>query len=88
MTSQEAVALVRKGLRRHDDPDRCARELAMEAKRLKTFDNLTVIVICFVSELSGCLLPPEQAPSRRIRSCKSLSAEALCNLRRLLESDQ
>ncbi|XP_051224554.1 probable protein phosphatase 2C 2 [Lolium perenne] len=88
MTSQHAVTLVRKGLRRHDDPDRCARELAMEAKRLQTFDNLTVIVICFASELSGCLPPSEQAPSRRIRSCKSLSAEALCNLRRLLESDQ
>ncbi|KAI4987291.1 hypothetical protein ZWY2020_020091 [Hordeum vulgare] len=88
MTSQQAVTLVRKGLRWHDDPERCARELAMEAKRLQTFDNLTVIVICFASELGGCLPPSEQASSRRIRSCKSLSAEALCNLRRLLESDQ
>ncbi|KAF7070820.1 hypothetical protein CFC21_095077 [Triticum aestivum] len=88
MTSQQAVTLVRKGLRRHDDPERCARELAMEAKRLQTFDNLTVIVICFASELGGCLRSSEEASSRRIRSCKSLSAEALCNLRRLLESDQ
>ena len=88
MTSQQAVTLVRKGLRRHDDPERCARELAMEAKRLQTFDNLTVIVICFASELGGCLRSSEEASSRRIRSCKSLSAEALCNLRRLLESDE
>ncbi|KQK04043.1 probable protein phosphatase 2C 2 isoform X2 [Brachypodium distachyon] len=88
MTSQHAVSLVRKGLRRHDDPERCARELAMEAKRLQTFDNLTVIVICFASELSGCLPPSDQASSRRMRSCKSLSAEALSNLRRLLESDE
>lgn len=88
MTSQHAVSIVRKGLRRHDDPDRCARELVMEAKRLHTFDNLTVIVICFVSELGGCLPPLEQAPVRRIRCCKSLSAEALRNLRRWLEPDQ
>ncbi|KAK3160660.1 hypothetical protein QOZ80_1BG0062650 [Eleusine coracana subsp. coracana] len=87
MTSQQAVTTVRKGLRRHDDPDRCARELAMEAKRLQTFDNLTVIIVCFVSELSGNSAPVEQAPTGRIRFCKSLSPEAICNLRRLLESD-
>ncbi|XP_062208973.1 probable protein phosphatase 2C 2 [Phragmites australis] len=88
MTSQHAVSTVRKGLRRHDDPERCARELAMEAKRLETFDNLTVIVVCFVSELGGSSAPLEQAPAGgRIRCCKSLSPEALCNLRRWLESD-
>uniref|UniRef100_A0A0A9GBV3 protein-serine/threonine phosphatase n=1 Tax=Arundo donax TaxID=35708 RepID=A0A0A9GBV3_ARUDO len=87
MTSQHAVSTVRKGLRRHDDPERCARELAMEAKRLETFDNLTVIVVCFVSELGGCSTPSEQARNERIRACKSLSPEALCNLRRWLESD-
>ncbi|TVU21299.1 hypothetical protein EJB05_30927 [Eragrostis curvula] len=87
MTSQQAVTTVRKGLRRHDDPERCARELAMEAKRLQTFDNLTVIVICFVSEFGGISAPLEQAPTGRIRFCKSLSPEAICNLRRLLESD-
>lgn len=88
MTSQEAVTMVRKGLRRHDDPERCARELAMEAKRLKTFDNLTVIIVCFMSELGGNSAPLEQAPTGRLRFCKSLSPEAICNLRRLLESDQ
>ncbi|KAL6626314.1 hypothetical protein ACP70R_030040 [Stipagrostis hirtigluma subsp. patula] len=89
MTSQHAVSTVRKGLRRHDDPERCARELAMEAKRLETFDNLTVIVVCFASELGGCssAAPVEQAPTGRIRCCKSLSPEALLNLRRWLESD-
>ncbi|XP_062197169.1 probable protein phosphatase 2C 2 [Phragmites australis] len=88
MTSQHAVSTVRKGLRWHDDPERCARELAMEAKRLETFDNLTVIVVCFVSELGGSSASPsEQAPAGRIRCCKSLSPEALCNLRRWLESD-
>ncbi|KAL5220559.1 hypothetical protein ABZP36_025272 [Zizania latifolia] len=88
MTSQHAVAIVRKGLRRHDDPERCAREVAMEAKRLQTFDNLTVIVICFGSELSVFSPKSEQAPTRRARCCKNLSSEALCNLRRWLEPDE
>jgi protein phosphatase PTC2/3 len=87
MTSQQAVTTVRKGLRRHDDPERCARELAMEAKRLQTFDNLTVIIVCFVSELGGNSGPLEQVQTGRVRGYKSLSPEAICNLRRLLESD-
>uniref|UniRef100_A0A0A9DKU0 protein-serine/threonine phosphatase n=1 Tax=Arundo donax TaxID=35708 RepID=A0A0A9DKU0_ARUDO len=82
MTSQHAVSIVRRGLRQHDDPERCARELVMEAKRLETADNLTVIVVCFVSELSAS----QQEPAR-LRSCKSLSTEALCNLRSWLETD-
>jgi protein phosphatase 2C family protein 2/3 len=91
MTSQHAVSTVRRGLRRHDDPERCARELAMEAKRLKTFDNLTVIVVCFVSELGGCSVPLEPAvtySNSRLRCCKSLSPEALSKLRRWLAYDE
>ncbi|CAL4950291.1 unnamed protein product [Urochloa decumbens] len=89
MTSQHAVSTVRRGLRRHDDPERCARELAMEAKRLKTFDNLTVVVVCFVSELGGGSVPLEPAASNsRLRCCKSLSPEALSKLRRWLDSDE
>lgn len=88
MTSQHAVSTVRKGLHRHDDPERCAQELAMEAKRLDTFDNLTVIIVCFVSDLAGgSAAPSEQATAGRIRCCKSLSPEALSKLRRWLESD-
>ncbi|OEL33829.1 putative protein phosphatase 2C 47 [Dichanthelium oligosanthes] len=82
MTSQHAVSLVRRGLRQHDDPSRCARELVMEAKRLETADNLTVIVVCFVSEMGAQL---QEQPARP-RSCKSLSTEALCNLRSWLET--
>ncbi|KAF8724320.1 hypothetical protein HU200_021349 [Digitaria exilis] len=89
MSSEDAVSTVRKGLRRHDDPERCARELAMEAKRLKSFDNLTVIVVCFVSELNGGSAPLEPATNAnsRLRCCKSLSPEALCKLRRWLNPD-
>lgn len=79
MSSQHAVGLVRRGLRRHDDPERCARELILEALRLKTTDNLTAIVVCFSAEHRE-----EERP--RLRCC-SLSSEALCNLRSWMETD-
>ncbi|KAK2970247.1 hypothetical protein RJ640_021683 [Escallonia rubra] len=81
MSSQHAVGLVRRGLRRHDDPDQCARDLVMEALRLNTFDNLTVIVVCFTSLDHRDPSPTRQ---RRMRCC-SLSAEALCSLKSLLD---
>ncbi|KAH7578192.1 hypothetical protein ACOSP7_000604 [Xanthoceras sorbifolium] len=81
MSSQHAVNLVRRGLRRHDDPGQCARDLVMEALHRNTFDNLTVIVVCFTSLDHRESSPHQQ---RRMRCC-SLSAEALCNLRSLLD---
>ncbi|KAL6008737.1 hypothetical protein ACLOJK_021963 [Asimina triloba] len=83
MSSQHAVSVVRRGLRRHDDPEQCARELVMEALRLNTFDNLTVVVICFSSDRDG-ESPPERREPARLRCC-SLSAEALCSLKSFLE---
>lgn len=88
MSSQRAVSIVRKGLRRHDDPERCARELVMEALRLNTFDNLTVIVICFSDEYCTSSTPPrDEQQQSRLRCCKSLSTEALCNLRSWLANE-
>ncbi|XP_043723840.1 probable protein phosphatase 2C 49 [Telopea speciosissima] len=82
MSSQHAVSVVRRGLRRHDDPEKSARDLVMEALRLNTFDNLTVIVVCFSSpDHQREPSPPRQ---RRLKCC-SLSAEALCSLRNLLD---
>ncbi|KAE9589509.1 hypothetical protein Lal_00000443 [Lupinus albus] len=83
MSSQHAVSLVRRGLRRHDDPEQCARDLAMEALRLNTFDNLTVIIVCLSFFDHREPSPPRQ---QKLRCC-SLSAEALCNLRSLLEGN-
>ncbi|XP_027365538.1 probable protein phosphatase 2C 49 [Abrus precatorius] len=83
MSSQHAVSLVRRGLRRHDDPEKCARDLVMEALRLNTFDNLTVIIVCF-SSLDHSEPEPSPPRLRNLRCC-SLSAEALCSLRSLLE---
>lgn len=81
MSSQQAVSLVRRGLRRHDDPEQCARDLVMEALRHNTFDNLTVIVVCFTSLDHKDPSPTRQ---RKLRCC-SLSAEALCSLKSLLD---
>ncbi|KAK8654413.1 hypothetical protein V6N13_128381 [Hibiscus sabdariffa] len=83
MSSQHAVSIVRRGLRRHDDPEQCARDLVMEALRRNTFDNLTVIVVCFSAPDHREQPSPRQ---RRLRCC-SLSAEALCSLRSLLDGN-
>lgn len=80
MSSEDAVNLVRRGLRRHDNPERSARDLVMEALRLKTFDNLTVIIVCFSPLDHREQSPPHQ---RRLPCCK-LSPEALYSLRRSL----
>ncbi|CAA6653914.1 unnamed protein product [Spirodela intermedia] len=81
MTSEHAVAVVRRGLRRHDDPEKSARDLVMEALQLKTFDNLTVIVICFSAEHRERPAAAAAAGGGgRLKYC-SLSAEALCQLK-------
>ncbi|PON64879.1 Protein phosphatase [Parasponia andersonii] len=84
MSSQYAVSLVRRGLRRHDDPEQCARELVREALRLNTSDNLTVVVICFSSPSRVFEPAPRQRP--RFRAC-SLSEEARSRLKSLLEGN-
>ncbi|XP_027332367.1 probable protein phosphatase 2C 47 isoform X2 [Abrus precatorius] len=84
MSSQVAVSLVRRGLRRHDDPQQCARELVKEALRLHTSDNLTVIVICLSpveSIVESCL--PQR---RRFKAC-ILSEEARNRLKSLIEGN-
>ncbi|PHU13286.1 putative protein phosphatase 2C 47 [Capsicum chinense] len=82
MSSQQAVNLVRRGLKRHDDPEQCAKDIVMEALRLNTFDNLTVVIICFTSLDHP---EPSQSRQRRLRCC-SFSAEALCSLQSWLDN--
>ncbi|KAG2326072.1 hypothetical protein Bca4012_034797 [Brassica carinata] len=83
LTSQEAVSIVRRGLRRHDDPMRSARELALEALRLNTFDNLTVVVVCFLS--ADDMAAATAAPTVEKQRCCSLTADAFQSLRALLD---
>lgn len=84
LSSQQAVSLVRRGLRRHDDPQQCARELVKEALRLHTSDNLTVIVVC-LSTVESIVesFPPQR---RRFRAC-SISEESRNRLQSLLEGN-
>ncbi|GAB2298512.1 hypothetical protein Dimus_032575 [Dionaea muscipula] len=84
MSSQQAVSITRRGLRHHNDPEQSAQDLIMEALRLNTFDNLTVIVVC----LSSYDQQREQqsTTTQRIVKCR-LSADALCSLRNLLENN-
>ncbi|KAJ4955940.1 hypothetical protein NE237_012723 [Protea cynaroides] len=84
MSSQHAVSVVRRGLCRHDDPEQSARDLVMEALRLNTFDNLTVIVVCFSSP--EYYMEPSPPRERKLKCC-SLSAEALCRLKNLLDGN-
>ncbi|KAK7246226.1 hypothetical protein RIF29_41086 [Crotalaria pallida] len=83
ISSQDAVSLVRRGLRWHNDPQQCARDLVKEALRLNTSDNLTVIVICLSSVDN---IESQQPQRRRFRAC-SLSEEARNRLRSLLEGN-
>ncbi|TKY54289.1 phosphatase 2C 13 [Spatholobus suberectus] len=84
MSSQVAVSLVRRGLRRHDDPQQCARELVKEALRLNTTDNVTVIVV-YLSPIARIVesCPPQR---RRFKAC-SLSEEARNRLKSLIEGN-
>lgn len=83
LSSQNAVSFVRRGLRRHNDPDLCARELVMEAARLHSTDNLTAVIICFSSSSRIESCPPQR---RRLRF-SGLSEEARNKLRSLFEGN-
>lgn len=82
MSSQQAVSFVRRGLRIHNNPQQCAKDLVSEALRLNTCDNLTVIVICFCSQIRS-YEPHHQSSQRRRRFF--LSEESRDTLKRLFE---
>ncbi|XP_076905490.1 putative protein phosphatase 2C 2 isoform X2 [Bidens hawaiensis] len=78
ISSQQAVKLVSRGLRRHDDPEQCAKDLVREALRLGTYDNLTVIVVCFTAK------DQQRDTTPRHTGCCSISAQALYSFKGLL----
>nr|XP_043639580.1 probable protein phosphatase 2C 2 [Erigeron canadensis] len=65
MSNQEAVALVQRQLRQHNDPQRSAKELIDHALRLHTSDNLTAIVVCFSSYNIATTTSSEPTPPQR-----------------------
>lgn len=83
MSNEDAVSLVRRKLRLHGDPERCARELVDQALSRESSDNLTVIVVCFSPVARE---DPVASQRPRLRCC-SLSEEARRKLRSLLEGN-
>ncbi|KAF5738791.1 protein phosphatase 2C 13 [Tripterygium wilfordii] len=79
MSSQHAVSLVCCALKRHNDPERCARELVMEAIERHSPDNLTAVVICFSSPNHA-----KSSPQRQRLRCCGLSEEARNRLKSFL----
>ncbi|XP_002982174.2 probable protein phosphatase 2C 57 [Selaginella moellendorffii] len=78
-SSQDAVTFARRRLQQHNDPEKCSKDLIVEALKRDTSDNLTVVTVCFRRD------PP---PSLRIIKppVRTISNEGLRNLQELLNS--
>ncbi|KAK4748980.1 hypothetical protein SAY87_026429 [Trapa incisa] len=84
MSSQLAVNIVRRGLRKHDNPKQCARDLVKESLRLGAHDNLTVVVVCLLGPEHRTISPSTPDRHRKLRFF-SLSSEALCSFKGFLD---
>ncbi|GER37003.1 protein phosphatase 2C family protein [Striga asiatica] len=84
MSNQEAVRVVRDEFARCQDPNECARELVNQALMRDSCDNVTAVVVCFLSANS---LSRVSTCSRRSRFRFCMSEEARSKLRSLLECD-
>ncbi|KAI7742480.1 hypothetical protein M8C21_020595, partial [Ambrosia artemisiifolia] len=81
MSSQYAVTIVRKELMLHNDPEKCSRQLVMEASKRNSCDNLTAVVICFSSD------PPPKIEIPKMNRRRSISVEGLDVLKGVLGDD-
>lgn len=78
-SSQDAVSFARRRLQKHNDPERCSKELIAEALKRDTSDNLTVVTVCF---------KPDPPPSLRLFKppTRTISDDGLRCLQNLLDS--
>lgn len=84
-SSHNAVDFTRLALRRHNDPSTAARELALEALRRDSCDNVTVIVVCFSDDP-----PPDKRVEGRtapMRFGRTISSEGLSSLQKAIRDD-
>jgi protein phosphatase 2C family protein 2/3 len=86
LSSQGAVEFARAGLRQHNNPSRLADELAKEALRRNSGDNVTCVVVCFTDEPPPSR-PPPLSSRQGSRLFRSISQEALADLQRHLNGD-
>ncbi|CAL0330454.1 unnamed protein product [Lupinus luteus] len=77
--SQNAIDFARRRLQEHNDVKQCCKEIVEEAIKRGATDNLTVVIVCFHSD------PPPPVVVERPRVRRSISTEALQNLKCLLE---
>ncbi|GAA0167066.1 protein phosphatase [Lithospermum erythrorhizon] len=94
LSNQEAVNIVRKEMKMHGDPRRCAQELVYQAMRRDSADNVTVIVVSLTSSYDQDHHVPvedapaeESVPQRPRFKFSALSEEARSKLRCLLEAN-
>lgn len=82
-SSQNAVDVARANLRQHNDPTATARELAAEALRRHSSDNISVVVVCFTPE------PPKRETFVRTSPSllRSLSVDAMSMVSRAIADD-
>ncbi|XP_022755246.1 probable protein phosphatase 2C 27 [Durio zibethinus] len=78
-TSQNAIDFARRRLQEHNDVKLCCKEIVEEAIKREATDNLTVVLVSFHLE------PPPPSVIQRARVRRSISAEVLQSLKRLLE---
>lgn len=78
-SNQNAVDFARRRLQEHNDVRLCCKQMVEEAIHRGAMDNLTVVMVTFRLE------PPENVVVEKMRVRRSISDEALQNLKCLLE---
>ena len=82
-SSQNAVDMALASLRQHNDPTNTARELASEALRRHSSDNVSVVIVCLTPE------PPRKETFIRTSPSllRSLSIDAISQVSRAMAED-
>ena len=82
-SSQNAIDMARTSLRQHNDPTTTARELATEALRRHSSDNVSVVCVCLTPEA-----PKKESYIRTAPSLlRSLSTEAMSMVSKAMTDD-
>lgn len=82
-SSQNAIDMARASLRQHNDPAKAAKELASEALRRDSSDNVSVVCVCLTPEAPKKETFIRTAPSL----LRSLSVEAMSMVSKAISDD-
>jgi protein phosphatase 2C family protein 2/3 len=82
-SSQNAIDVARASLREHNDPKKTARDLATEALRRNSSDNVSVVCVCLTEQM-----PEKETFIRKAPSLlRSLSIDALSMVSKAMTED-